>query len=100
MSGVRKYEGWNPRFVKYCESIGKKPEEVNRDTTPGWTVGFMEWINQKIGKFAQVKPEAFYNGIYEKTLIDHKAFDEWLAAPVQEIAANAPRDDNATGGTT
>lgn len=31
-------EKWNPRFLKYCESIGKKPEEVNRDTMPGWTV--------------------------------------------------------------
>ena len=75
---------WNPRFLKYCESIGKKPEEVNSDTTPGWTVGFMEWINQKIGKFAQVKPEAFYHGIYGKTLIDHKAFDEWLTVTPQE----------------
>lgn len=83
MSGVRKYEGWNPRFVKYCESIGKKPEEVNSAAMPGWTVRFSEWIKQKIGEFAQVKPEAFYHGIYEKTLTDHKAFDEWLAANAQ-----------------
>ena len=84
MSGVRKYEGWNARFVKYCESIGKKPEEVNSDTMLGWTVGFSKWIKQKIGEFEQVKPEAFYHGIYEKALIDYKAFDEWLTATPQE----------------
>ena len=85
MSGVRKYEGWNPRFVKYCESIGKKPEEVNSDTMPGWTVGFNEWIKQKISEFVQAKPEAFYNGVYEKKLIDQRAFDEWLTATPQEV---------------
>lgn len=84
MSEARKYEGWNPRFVKYCESIGKKPEEVNRNTMPGWTVGFDEWLKQKMGEFAQVKLEAFYHGIYGTTLTDHKAFDEWLTATPQE----------------
>ena len=78
-------ENWNPRFLKYCESIEKKPEEVNSDTMPGWSVGFNEWIKRKINEFAQVKPEAFYHGIYETMLTDHKAFDEWLAAPVQEV---------------
>lgn len=75
---------WNPRFLKYCESIGKKPEEVNSDTMQGWTVGFDEWLKQKMGEFAQVKLEAFYHGIYGTTLTDHKAFDEWLTATPQE----------------
>jgi hypothetical protein len=71
--------------VKYCESIGKKPEEVNSAAMPGWTAGFDEWIKQKIGEFAQAKPEAFYRGIYKKTLIDYKEFDEWLNATPQEV---------------
>ena len=75
---------WNPRFLKYCESIGKKPEEVNSVAIPGWTIGFSEWVKQKIGEFAQMKPEAFYHGAYETMLTDDKAFDEWLTAAPQE----------------
>ena len=86
MSEKRKCENWNPRFVKYCESIEKKPEEVNSDTMPGWTIGFDEWLKQKMGEFAQVKLEAFYHGIYGTILTDHKAFDEWLNAAPQGVS--------------
>lgn len=72
-----KTDGWNPRFVHYCTSLGLKPEELNSTTRPGWAVGFTEWIQKKIGEFRQVNPKAF-KGFYQTTLVDHKAFDEWL----------------------
>lgn len=69
---------WNPRFEIYCKTQGVPPERMNSQERPGWTLGFTDWIRERMLEFKGVMPEAFYHGVYETNLVNHSEFDKWL----------------------
>jgi hypothetical protein len=87
---VKKTEkAWNPRFVHYARVHGRTPEEqLVADTHPGNDQAsmhrFVLWNGARLYEFSGIQPNAFFSSTARysgnNTLVDHAAYDAWLAA--------------------
>lgn len=79
---------WNPYFVHYASAHGRSAEEqlqTDRQACPGGTAaGFLCWMSGQRAAFKAAHPDAFLGN----TLIDHRAWSEWL-----KQSAERPRVD-------
>ncbi len=71
--------GWNPRFVLYATSQGRKPQEqIDHDKTAwpgGCMCGFILWMAPLIRGFKDACPEHCVGDMIR----NQDAFDLWLA---------------------
>lgn len=72
-------EEWNPRFVCYANSMGKKPEDLKYGR--GWGAKFVLWIQERWREWEveEDRPLAtpFNKTPYSET--EHQRFDKWLS---------------------
>lgn len=77
----------NPRYAAYAAAHGRTPEDqldADRLEWPGGIMcGFVLWNSARLQEARAAMPEAFCFD----ALIDHAAYDSWLADRAAAIAA-------------